>query len=75
MTISRKAKWLIVCATLYAVPSLTLIVLDHMTMRETGVNGLLWKTYGPHIQLVWLLVTGSPLLIRPLGNWVFKRKG
>lgn len=70
----RRAKWLIIWSTLYAIPSAVMLTLDFLDWPELGRMGPRWDSYGFQFQIVWLVIMGSPLIIRPLGNWVFMRE-
>jgi hypothetical protein len=72
--LSRKAKWLIVWSVLYSLIAGMLLAKDTVVFLETGVNGDLWDRYGIIVQLPWLVIMASPLWLRSLGDWVFKRR-
>jgi hypothetical protein len=71
--LSRKAKWLIVWSAIYSVLAVFFLTNDALAYFETGVNGELWNTYGILIQVPWLLIISTPLWVRSLGHWVFRR--
>jgi hypothetical protein len=72
-TVPRKARWLAYWAVAYVVCAIPLNILDFITHCETGVSGTLTETYLMNLQWVWIAFMSTPLWIKPLGDWVFKR--
>lgn len=72
LSIPRKAWWLIVLATIYVIPATYWFVCDVLS-GKLGNDGMLFQ-YLMQWQIMWLVVSALPLVIRPLGDWVFKRK-
>lgn len=69
----RKAWWLIILATLYAVPASYWFVCDALA-GTLGKSGMIFS-YLMLWQMVWILIMALPLFYRPLGDWVFRRNG
>lgn len=70
----RRAKWLILWCIAYIIPASIMIALDISEWDELGHMGPRWDAYGMYLQWAWLILMGSPLFIKPLGNWVFMRE-
>lgn len=71
-SIPRKAWWLIVLATIYIIPATYWFICD--VLADTlGKGGMLFQ-YLMFWQMLWLIISALPLVYRPLGDWVFKRK-
>jgi hypothetical protein len=70
-SITRKAWWLIVFSTIYLLAALYWFVCD-IQSGKFGKGGMI-DTHLMQWQIVWLVVSALPLVIRPLGDWVFQR--
>ena len=65
-SIPRKAWWLIGWCVLYSVIILTYTATHENTVKE--VDDLMSM-----LQIPWIVIMSTPLWIKPLGNWVFRR--
>lgn len=66
MSIPRKAWWLICWCVVHVLSVLTYALLTDNTIKDVD-NAI------SVLQIPWIFFMSTPLWIKPLGNWVFRR--